>query len=277
MSDKKRLAVNKTRAKRPVRLVLESMKHVFNISHVPEKESIWQWGEANIGELPSTFDIGIWNIWKGLGGVEFVKEYQRMVKDRHLLLFQEALLSLKLLAQYAPDGYAAHHGATYRRRDGFREGVMTISAVAPDEVGKRILCLAPEPIFKTTKATLITKYKVKGGSHALCVVNTHATLMRRPSTATKELGQVIDHIATHVGPIIYAGDFNTFSAAYISEADQALASIGLKRVLLEGDSRSPLASLDQLYVRGIDVIEAKIDTSYIQSDHFPITAKIRIE
>ena len=277
MTGKKNPVAKKPRAKRPVGLILESMKHVFSISHVPEKEAIWQWGEAKEGELPSIFDIGIWNIWKGLGGDEFLTEYQRMVKDRHLLLFQEALLTLKLLAQYAPDGYAAHHGATYRRKDGYRDGVMTVCAVAPDQGGKRVLCLAPEPLLRTTKATLITKFKVKGKLNSLCVVNTHATLMRRPSTATRELEQVIKHIVTHPGAIIYAGDFNTFSPSYIAEADRALASIGLKRVVIEGDPRTSTTALDQLYVRGVEVIEAKIDTSYLQSDHFPITAKIRIE
>ena len=267
----------KIRAKRPLALVLESMKHSFRISHVAEKEAIWQWGEAKTGELPRTIDIGIWNIWKGLGGDNFLKEYQRMVQDRHLLLFQEALLTLKLLAQYAPDGYAAHHGATYRRRDGYRDGFMTVSAVAPDKGGKRILCLAPEPIFKTTKATLVTNFKVQGREQSLCVVNTHATLMRRPSTAARELEKVIQYISSHNGPIIYGGDFNTFSQAYIHEADRALAAIGLKRVEIQGDPRSSTNALDQLYVRGIEILEAKIDTSFLHSDHFPITAKIRIE
>ena len=276
MTGHKPKPIKKVKAKRPVRLVLKSVKQVFNISQIPEGEAIWRWGDAKNFELPSTFDIGIWNIWKGLGGDNFLIEYQRMVKDRHLLLFQEALLTLKLLAQYAPAGYAAHHGATYRRNDGFRDGVMTVSAVSPDEGGRRILCLSPEPVFKTTKATLVTNYKVQGAKNSLCVVNTHATLMRRPSTAVRELEQVIDHIAAHEGPIIYAGDFNTFSGTYVTEADRALATIGLKRVVIQGDPRSQTTSLDQLYVRGIEVVSAKIDTTYIHSDHFPIIAKLKL-
>ena len=112
---------------------------------------------------------------------------------------------------------------------------------------------------------------------SLCVVNTHATLMRRPSTAARELEKVIQYISSHNGPIIYGGDFNTFSQAYIHEADRALAAIGLKRVEIQGDPRSSTNALDQLYVRGIEILEAKIDTSFLHSDHFPITAKIRIE
>jgi hypothetical protein len=100
--------------------------------------------------------------------------------------------------------------------------------------------------------------------------------MRRPSTAVKEIQRVIQFIADHDGPLIYAGDFNTFSKTYINEVDRAMSSIGLKRVMIEGDPRSVTTALDQIYVRDIEVISAKVDTTFTHSDHFPIVATLRL-
>jgi endonuclease/exonuclease/phosphatase (EEP) superfamily protein YafD len=266
----------KLKPKRPVAKVFQSVRQVLKISHIAESEAVWQWGEAKLEALPPSFELGVWNIWKGSGGEGFLGEYQRMVKDRHLLLFQEALLTLKGLGHFVPSGYAAHHGATYRRKDGLREGVMTVSLARTASIAQRILCLVPEPLLKTTKATLVTMYKIEGREQVLCVVNMHATLLRSPGAAARELEQVIDKIAGHEGPILYAGDFNTFSRAYIEAVDRVLLSIGLRRVVLEGDPRSATTALDQIYVRGIEIKNARIDTSFSHSDHFPIMASVEI-
>jgi endonuclease/exonuclease/phosphatase (EEP) superfamily protein YafD len=266
----------KIKPKRPMAKVLRSVGQVLKISHIAEDEAIWQWGEAKLEALPNSFELGVWNIWKGSGGEGFLGEYQRILKDRHLLLVQEALLTLKGLGHFVPRGYAAHHGATYRRKDGLREGVMTVSLARTTDPAQRILCLVPEPLLKTTKATLVTMYKIEGRKRNLCVVNMHATLFRSPGSAARELEQVIDSIAGHEGPILFAGDFNTFSRAYIEAVDRVLLSIGLTRVLLEGDPRSTITALDQIYIRGLGIKNARIDTSFSHSDHFPIMATVEI-
>lgn len=266
----------KVRPKRPMARVLQSVRQVLKITHVNAGEAIWQWGQPESPTLPSTIELVVWNIWKGSGGEPFLKEYLRIVQGRHLLLLQEVVLTLKALGNFAPKGFAASHGATYRRSDGLRDGVMTVATATPEEGAQRILCETPEPLLKTTKATLVTTYKVNGVDSQLCVVNTHATLIRRPSTAVKEIQRVIECIAGHSGPLIYAGDFNTFSKTYINEVDRAMSSIGLKRVMIEGDPRSVTTALDQIYVRDIEVISAKVDTTFTHSDHFPIIATIRL-
>ncbi len=276
MLNRQKTKAVKAKPKRPMGRVLQSVRQVLRISHVEEKEAVWQWGQAILPALPSTFDIAIWNIWKGSGGDLFLGEYNNLVKGRHLLLLQEVLLTLKALGNFAPKGFSASHGATYRRRDGLRDGVMTVSAAAPVETATRVLCHSPEPLLKTTKATLISRFKIEGQTKSLCVVNTHATLVRRPATAVKEIEKVLKKIRDHEGPILYAGDFNTFSKTYIREVDRVMSTIGLERVILEADPRTATTALDQLYVRDIKVISAKVETEYLHSDHFPITATLEI-
>jgi endonuclease/exonuclease/phosphatase (EEP) superfamily protein YafD len=276
MADRKTLKPKKVAPKRPMGKVLQSVRQVMRITHVSEEEAIWQWGEPKSKALPEIIDVGIWNIWKGSGGEAFVSEYRRMLANCHLLLAQEALLTLKALAQFAPAGYLALHGATYRRKDGIRDGVMTVSAAHADGQPQRILCLAPEPLLNTTKASLVSTYRIENSEKVLCVVNIHATLLRRPATAVRELEQVLSYIGDHSGPILFAGDFNTFSKAYINEVDRVLSSIGLNRVLMEGDPRTTTTALDQIYVRDIQVLDARVDTTYQHSDHFPILAKLKL-
>lgn len=276
MSNERRNKSKKINPKRPVGRVFHSVRQVLKISHIVEEESIWQWGDAKTEALPQVIDVGVWNIWKGSGGEAFLEEYRRILSDRHLLLTQEALLTLKALDRFAPAGYVALHGATYRRKDGIRDGVMTVSNAMIDGKAQRILCLAPEPVLKTTKASLVSTYRIEESDECLCVVNIHSTLIRRPSTASREMEQVIDRIVHHEGPILFAGDFNTFSKSYVEEVDRVLSSIGLQRVVLKEDPRTSSRALDQIYVRDIEVIEAKVDTSFQHSDHFPILAKLRL-
>lgn len=277
MVDKKTPKPKKVAPKRPMGKVLQSVRQVMRITHVSEEEAIWQWGEPKSSALPEVIDVGVWNIWKGSGGEAFISEYRKMVANCHLLLAQEALLTLKALAQFAPTGYLALHGATYRRKDGIRDGVMTVSAAHADGQPQRILCLAPEPVLNTTKATLVSTYKIENTDKLLCVVNIHATLIRRPAMAVRELEQVLSYIAQHSGPILFAGDFNTFSKAYITEVDRVLSSIGLSRVIIEGDPRTTTTALDQIYIRDIEVLHAKVDTTFQHSDHFPILAKLKLK
>jgi endonuclease/exonuclease/phosphatase (EEP) superfamily protein YafD len=276
MLNRQKTKAARAKPKRPVGRVLQSVRQVLRISHVEEKEAVWQWGQPTLAALPTTFDIAVWNIWKGSGGDLFLGEYTNLVKGRHLLLLQEVLLTLKALGNFAPKGFSASHGATYRRRDGLRDGVMTISAAAPIETAIRVLCHSPEPLLKTTKATLVSWFKIEGYEKSLCVVNTHSTLVRRPATAVREIEKVLKKIRDHDGPILYAGDFNTFSKTYIREVDKVMSTIGLKRVVLEADPRTATTALDQIYVRQINVLSAKVETSYRHSDHFPITATLEI-
>ena len=276
MLKRKKTGNPKARPKRPMGRVIQSVRQVLKISHVHEKEAIWQWGQPDANELPPIIELVVWNIWKGSGGESFLDEYNRLAKGRHVLLLQEVLLTLKALGNFAPKGFTASHGATYRRRDGLRDGVMTVATAAPREGAQRILCESPEPLFKTTKATLVTNFKVTGRDEQLCIVNTHSTLVRRPATAVREIEKVLDHIKEHKGPLLYAGDFNTFSKTYIKEVDRAMATVGLRRVVLDSDPRTATTALDQIYVRGINVIFAKVETSFVQSDHFPIIATLEI-
>ncbi|MCX6124906.1 MAG: hypothetical protein NTV34_09190 [Proteobacteria bacterium] len=270
--------LKKLKPDRPLRKVLASVSQVVKVQHVSDRESIWRWGLAKENYLAENFTISIWNLWKQAGGHGFFKEFEFLCDSCDLFLAQEALISRSAIALFARPGCEAVHAATYRRRDGCRDGVMTIARTAARGDPIRIISATVEPLLKTTKAALLTYYRmISDVGPMLAVVNLHSTLMRRPRTARLEMLRIIEHLENHEGPIIFGGDFNTFSKVYLREVERALLLLKIEHVYLPIDPRKNLAKLDQLFVRGLEVREIQVATNMIHSDHFPIVAKLSLK
>jgi endonuclease/exonuclease/phosphatase (EEP) superfamily protein YafD len=161
--------------------------------------------------------------------------------------------------------------------DFLRDGVMTLARMMTNEAPQRILCKYPEPVLKTPKAALVTSYALGHCDERLMVVNIHATLIRTIKRAVEELDHLIHHLPQHQGPIIFAGDFNTFTPKYFKAVAGKLEELGLCYVPIPGDPRRPVDHLDQLFVRGLTVKEIWVETRIRSSDHFPIRAVLEYQ
>ena len=259
--------------KRNVIKVLSNVRQVVKIEHIPEPDAVWAWGKADCEFLPQKgLKICVWNIWKQSGGQQFLKEFQKVIDGSDLIMCQEALLAPNAFEIFAPSGFEAIHAATYRRLDGARDGVLTMSRVQSLMEGIRIISTTAEPFVKTTKAALITFYKTDNeiGKNSLAIVNIHSTLLRRPKTAGSEIRRILEFLENHNGPMIFAGDFNTFTPAYFQEMATALYELGFKHADIVDDPRIKLARLDQVFYKGILLKSVNVDVSYKHSDHFPI-------
>jgi endonuclease/exonuclease/phosphatase (EEP) superfamily protein YafD len=275
MSDYK--ASKKTSPKRSYRAVIESLRQVWSIESVPDHESIWRLGQPELVALPpTTIRIAIWNLCKGAGGVLFEHEYRMLCYASDIIITQEALLSQNGLRIFSTSGFESIHAASYKRRDGLRDGVMTVARAPVCSEPQRIICKYPEPIFKTPKAALIKFYPLLGTSERLMVINVHATLVRFKSAAIEEMEHLISHLPAHRGPVILAGDFNTFTPGYLKAVASVLRRVGLQYVPIPNDPRPSTQALDQLFCRGLEVMNVRVDTSYRNSDHFPILADVRL-
>ncbi len=262
--------------KRPYMDVLRSLALVLKINRELE-QPVWYCGEAehqSWGSWP--LRLTIWNIFKGSGGEHFYNDFRLLSFQSDVLMLQEALLSQRSISYLSPPGFQAVHGASYERADALRDGVMTVARVGPQGEPCRFLCKYPEPVLKTLKAALVTFYPLSDHPWPLMVVNLHATLFRSVKRAEEELDHLLTRLPTHRGPMIFAGDFNTFTPAYFRAVEQKLASIGLRYVPIPNDPRRTLDNLDQLFVRGLEVLEVSLDTRVRSSDHFPIRATLRI-
>ena len=157
------------------------------------------------------------------------------------------------------------------RRDRLRDGVMTVSRAAPDPNRlQRIICKYPEPILKTPKVALVSFYPLAGSAESLMIVNLHATLIRLKSAAVEEMEHLLAQLPEHRGPILLAGDFNTFSPGYLKAIHSVLKNLSLDYIPIENDPRPRTQALDQVFCRGLEIHSIHVDTTIKNSDHFPI-------
>ena len=263
--------------KRSYSTVIESLRQVWKIEHVREDECLWRAGNAAAPEITEPIiRVAVWNLCKGAGGRLFEHDYRIVCYRSDIVLTQEALLSERGISTYAEPGFAAIHAASYKRRDGARDGVMTVSRFTFEDSAQRIVCKYPEPIFQTPKVALVTFHKLANSDKRLMVINIHATLVRRVEGATEEMLHLISQLPNHDGPIIFAGDFNTFTIKYLSVVSRALGRLDLKLVKIPNDPRPPIGALDQIYVRGLEVRRVSVDTNVRNSDHFPLFVELSI-
>lgn len=266
----------KIKPRRPYIHVIKSLSQVLKINREVESP-IWQNGRADHehwGEWP--IRVTIWNIFKGSGGEHFYNDYRMLSFQSDLLVIQEALLSKRSLHDLSPVGFSVIHSASYERADRLRDGVMTLARIEAERPPQRILCKYPEPVLKTPKVALVTFYRMAATQPCLMVVNLHATLFRSIKRAVEELDHLIQQLPLHEGPMIFAGDFNTFTPRYFQAICAKLETLGLSYVPIPGDPRRSLDHLDQLFVRGLEVRDIHVDTRIRSSDHFPIRATISL-
>jgi len=265
------------RPKRSYRAVIESLRQVWTIEQVPDNDSIWQLGRPELPAFaPERIRVAVWNLCKGAGGLLFEHDYRSLCYRSDLILAQEALLSRRSIGTFCEQGFRTIHAASYKRRDGLRDGVMTVSRVAPcDGDMQRVVCKYPEPIFKTPKAALVKFFPLAGTDKRLMVINIHATLVRLKAAAVEEMQHLVRALPAHDGPILLAGDFNTFTPGYLQAVSKSLAPLGLIYTKIPDDPRPRTQALDQVFCRGLEVTNIRVDTTIKNSDHFPILVELR--
>jgi endonuclease/exonuclease/phosphatase (EEP) superfamily protein YafD len=236
-----------------------------------DSDPFWYAGRQSLAALdPHSLRVAVWNICKGAGGHLFHHDFRKLCYTSDLVLLQEALLSQRSLRAFVEPGFRMLHAASYMRQDRVRDGVLSAARSDVTSPPQRIVCKYPEPIFRTPKVALVTQYPLQGQAKPLLVINIHATLVRSARRAVEELHHVIAALPAHDGPAILAGDFNTFTPAYLQFVTQVLSSYGFEMAEISQDPRAWYNNLDQVFVRGIKVNECRVLTDIQSSDHFPI-------
>lgn len=202
-----------------------------------------------------------------------------------LVALQESRESIVL-----PAGYAGHKGTSFRRGAlGAREGVMTLSRVAPRMV-HRVRSAERELFLATPKAALITLYATLDG-HVLCLLNVHG-LNFDPSGG--QLRRQLDDLARMVdgldGPLVVAGDLNAWNVARQEAVHELAGRLGLDEVRVDfpGGTKGRVPGkkvrkalgvdaklhLDRVYVRGLRARTAHWVEDCDASDHVPLVAHL---
>jgi endonuclease/exonuclease/phosphatase (EEP) superfamily protein YafD len=135
-----------------------------------------------------------------------------------------------------------------------------------------------EPLIRIPKSGIITWFRLAGQEETLAIVNVHAInfalTLGGYRAQLEALGAALEH---HPGPIIFAGDLNTWTDAR-NEAMRAVAArLGMTEIAFKEDRRTLFMGkqLDHIYVRGLEVSAADA-IPVTSSDHNPVRATLRV-
>jgi len=224
------------------------------------------------GELGGELEVLSWNIQKA-SGVGWADDLAKLGAGVDLAFFQEAavaahiprLLRPDLHSNFAP-GYIATGGAT---------GVLTLSAGTPSA---HCQLTAWEPWLGTPKATGITEFPLRDREDRLLAINLHAINFElNPENFHAQLDALRDVLDGHEGPVILAGDLNTWSGDRQSMVDAFMREYGLGSVAFEPDLRTRAFghALDHIYVRGLRTDAARV-VPVTSSDHNALRVRLGI-
>lgn len=226
--------------------------------------------DNNVQQLPAEFNVADWNIYKQKND-NWRAELSNLIESNDLVILQEVKLSFlfnQLMEQYQLNWTQVEAFSIYQ----LPIGVLTASEVAPLSACKQTLT---EPWIRFPKSSLITYFAWQGSEQPLLVANMHMiNFTLGVAEFNQQLDSVISVIRQHDGPVIMAGDFNTWTNKRLDNLAVLAESAELEKIVYQQDLRETTLGypLDDIYFRGLQQLSA---TSYATkaSDHNPIVAR----
>lgn len=215
-----------------------------------------------------------WNIYKGdIDGL--FADYAFFVENYDFVATQEFLLNqpqIDLINSKQTNHWA--FAKSFESGDGWT-GVATVSkwqAMASVPVKSP----GSEPFTGTPKMSLISTFAIEDG-RVLMVVNIHGLNFNLGHGAfKKQIDDLIENVKSHNGPMIMAGDFNTWADTRLEHLLKKTKSIGLIRLDLQNDMGIMNATLDHIFVREVNVTYSEVVDEIQTSDHLPMMMEFNL-
>jgi len=226
-----------------------------------------------IGLNAEGFSFTTWNIRKGKAE-KWDDDFIEICRSTDILILQEAYLSdnLKKMLQQEDMQWDLATAFTYQNVE---TGVLTASKVAPN-----LACSFrdKEPITRIPKSTLVTRYPISGKHRELLVANIHAINFTLGYAAfQRQCDRLESMLAGHQGPMIVAGDFNTWSEGRMSRVNAMAVRLDLSSVSFNENLKSKFFGhyVDHVFYRGLEKKNATTLT-VVTSDHNPLTVVFKL-
>ncbi|WP_127714863.1 endonuclease/exonuclease/phosphatase family protein [Halobacteriovorax sp. HLS] len=249
--------------------------------YVPkDNEVLSQYGKSESKFLDKDeIDVFVWNIYKA-DYYQWEEQYNSQLPNFDLFLIQEVLTKPEVV-----DIFEGKHGIQYTsatsfkyKKTGFSTGIATGSRSLAH--WKKFLRSSKlEPIIGTPKLTLFTKYSLKGSNKDLLVVNIHAINFVTSFALHSQLKDAAKIIKKHDGPVIFAGDFNTWTYEKQSFLRELTQKMGFSEVTFKNDTRKKMFGwiLDFIFVKDLEILSSKVHDELDGSDHKAISAKLKLK
>lgn len=213
-----------------------------------------------------------WNIQKA-GNSGWLADMQKLSAGVELAFLQEAAIGAAI-GDTLPE--TRHQAFAPGWTNGSEiTGVMTLSR---HKASLECDFSAQEPLLRTPKATAVTEYPLRGREDRLLAINIHSVNFSFGLTRYREQLQALSAvIERHAGPVLIAGDLNTWNPLRVRAVNEFMASHDLRAVEFKHDLRTTVFGnpLDHVLIRGLETAAAyaiPVDSS----DHNPLLVSLRL-
>ena len=241
-------------------------------------ESLKFMGEAPNQALGPNIEVLVWNVFK-CKKKGWHNDFTTLTKNKDLILLQEAIINSPFDSEF--NDSLSHEWVMARSfrniHTHIENGVKTGSSVANIRHAF-VASMHSEPFSNTKKMILATHYPLHIQGQSLLVVNTHVINFVSFHKFKTHVDQVFKTIEHHNGPLLLAGDFNTWNRKRLTYFNH----VASEYALLSADiRRKPRYNhlwkhLDHIYCRQIEVVHAQVHTEVRSSDHYPISLSLLV-
>lgn len=222
---------------------------------------------------PYGFSILSWNVHKGrrLG---WQADLASLAVGTDLLLLQEASFDERFREQLRL------MDNDWLLATAFQSGVKDVGIMSAGRVSPLTYCAMRtlEPLIRIPKMALASTYPLLGEPDELLVINVHVINFTVGIEAVRrQIGAMKEMVEAHRGPVIIAGDFNTWSNGRTTLIESEMVGLGLQQVLFSPDNRTQFLdrTVDAIYYRGLEVVDS-LSQMVGTSDHNPLKVHFRV-
>ncbi len=212
------------------------------------------------------FSVITWNVHK-LSDDQLMPDLVNLAHNADIIFIQEAMHEASLQNELATkfNKHFSFH-KSFCNASKKATGVMTASRY---EMNNSITIVSPdtEPFTFTPKVSGYSVIEIPevGKVH---LINTHALNFNTGSKFERQIDHLAEFIKTLDGPVIWAGDFNTWTRGRKDHLFETAANLGFTRLKPLVDKR--ILKLDHVLSRGLEVVDINLLNNYKSSDHLPI-------
>ncbi|KJY69013.1 endonuclease/exonuclease/phosphatase family protein [Vibrio nigripulchritudo] len=214
-----------------------------------------------------SLNLLVWNIYKQ-NRDSWSEELSALSESAQLVMLQEVSLNPTFLDWLTEHSWASNQVSAFKLFE-TSAGVLNLTPHFPLQA---CAYTQIEPWLRLPKSALYATYALSNGQ-TLATVNIHAVNF---TIGTKEFEAQIDAlksaVESHQGPIIIAGDFNTWSEERTQELKKRVELLGLKEARFSPDQRTEFVTgwpLDHVFYRDLNFKSAEAPLSGA-SDHSPM-------
>jgi endonuclease/exonuclease/phosphatase (EEP) superfamily protein YafD len=259
-------------------------KYVPSYRFLPTQESTIDRSHILQTQLnPLSIKVLNWNIAKKSYAENWVRDFLTILEQYQpdLIFLQEFRLDIdaenlgeliNMSWSFAPNFIDAHHQSY--------SGILTAAKISP--LHKRaIITKHYEPIIKTPKVSLMAEYPLSNNKDSLLTINSHLINFVNIHKFKSQLQELELALSTHQGPIIFSGDFNTWSRKRALLLYKTATRLGLMPVTFTPHHSKNIKRfllsppLDYIFYRGLkeQKASAKVLEHISSSDHKPLLAE----